>query len=464
MSTRGGRPLGCSGHDNGGLCKRCPCPRRNWSKCNHPWYFNFAYDGQSYRFSLHKQFNKPRGYWMSKTEAEAIRDKVRAQIREGTFQSSGTTDVDNADTRFTFADVASRYLDEFKNDADRRPHRAVRLEMQLDLICRTDIPAAQGKTIRLGDKPIADFRTPDIDAFRDARRALMQAKKRAQQERAAKLAGGHVDAARALTVSTELPKSRDGEIGIKRHLEVIRHLFNWAIVKGHYDRENPFLRNGQRVIKMATEKPRSRRLQPGEEERLLEHSTNVPHLYALIIAAIETGCRKEELLSLQRKDIVFENRGKVLALQSRSVVAKDRGKPRFIMLRAENTKTDEPRRIPVSPRLQTILESRLVGPDGTEHGPDAFVFGNEVGERIDSIKTSWRTVCRKAGVEGLHFHDLRREHGSRLVEGGVNLLTVSKLLGHARVTTTDTYLNASELVAENELHAFHARQRRLARK
>ena len=38
--------------DNGGLKKRCRCPRRQWSKCAHPWHFGFAYDGKEYRWSL----------------------------------------------------------------------------------------------------------------------------------------------------------------------------------------------------------------------------------------------------------------------------------------------------------------------------------------------------------------------------------------------------------------------------
>ena len=41
---------------------------------------------------------------------------------------------------------------------------------------------------------------------------------------------------------------------------------------------------------------------------------------------------------------------------------------------------------------------------------------------------------------GLHFHDLRRECGSRLIEAGVNLAAVRDWLGHRDVSTTDRYL------------------------
>lgn len=77
---------------------------------------------------------------------------------------------------------------------------------------------------------------------------------------------------------------------------------------------------------------------------------------------------------------------------------------------------------------------------------------------MDNIKTAWRGTCRRAGIEGLNFHDLRRECGSRWLEGGVGLLTISALLGHTQVTTTNTYLASSPAIVEEELRAFEERR------
>jgi integrase len=60
--------------------------------------------------------------------------------------------------------------------------------------------------------------------------------------------------------------------------------------------------------------------------------------------------------------------------------------------------------------------------------------------------------------QALHFHDLRREAGSRWLEGGINLLTVSKMLGHASVSMTDRYLKPSKAVNEREMREYHLRQ------
>ncbi len=55
---------------------------------------------------------------------------------------------------------------------------------------------------------------------------------------------------------------------------------------------------------------------------------------------------------------------------------------------------------------------------------------------------SWPTERRRnAGVEGVHFHDLRREFASRLLESpGVALHDVAQWVGHASVVTTTRYL------------------------
>lgn len=432
LKRKGGRPPGTKGHRNKGLFKKCGCRRRDWWTCAHPVYMNY----RSVRINLNLHAKLPPGTKLSRTEAEVLRANIVKEISEGTFNRES---VAAATDKLTLRDVADRYLEDFKSDPNRRSHRAKKLDLQLALICRTEIPGANGLRVPMGQKPFQDFVLGDIEGFRDARRRLMQEREKARKERLEKVGTTETPDDKKQRLSTERPGKRQGEIGINRHLEMLRHLFNYGIRKGFYAKENPFLRLGQRLMAFAPEKARSRRLQGDEEARLLKHAGT--HLQALIIAAVETGCRKEELLSLQWKDVKADGRGQA----------------RFLILRAENTKTDEPRTMPVSPRLRAVLEMRRTDPDGEDLGPDTHVFGNEVGERQDSIKVAWTGTLQRAGISGLTFHDLRREYGSRLVEGGVNLLTVSRLLGHARVSTTDTYLRASELLAEKELQQFHER-------
>jgi integrase len=436
------RPKGAkTKHRYRGVFKQCDCAK--WTKCRHPWHMTFR---SVHRCQLNKAADRlgvPRP--TSPSEALRVRSKVIDRILDGTWDTPKAA-VAPLDTRLTAHDLTTPYLKDFANTPwrgkPRRPHRVERLKKQLALICRTPIPITKGATLPFGEKVFADIITPDIEAWREAHRAHMR-----QQEQAAGEAK-----ARKLPVSVERPRAADGNVGLNRHLEVIRQWFSWAIKKGHYLRESPFRLHGESIIDFTDEAGRSRRLLPGEEEKLLAACKRiynakgkliggVPHLYDLIIAALESGCRSGELLALTWADVKQDAKGRW-----------------YLDLRAETTKTNEPRKIPVSPRLVTVLAMRRHAPDGTEHEPDKFVFGNDVGEQFNTIKTSWTSACKNAGIDDLHFHDLRREAGSRWLEGGINLNTVSKMLGHANVSTSDRYLKPSQAINEREMRAYHERQ------
>lgn len=100
--------------------------------------------------------------------------------------------------------------------------------------------------------------------------------------------------------------------------------------------------------------------------------------------------------------------------------------------------------VPVSVTLATLLTTRRLDPNGGPLPPTAHVFGNEVGDKIDSVKSAWRGTCRRAGIADLTFHDLRRTAGSRFLQYGVPLHDVRDQLGHASVAQTDTSLNRTQ--------------------
>lgn len=434
----GGRHKGSKTvHRYRGVFKKCDCAK--WTKCHCPWHMTFR---SVYRFQLNKAADRlgvPRPSPMSSSEALRVRFKVCERILDGTWEQPKEPTAPVAETPLTLDDVCQRYETFFAQQTwrgeKRRAHRVPLLKQQLKLICRTRIPAAKDTTVRFGDKPVAEIVTGDIDAFGEAHRAHMVARERDRLDRLAKIAAGDVSA-KKIVVSSERGRARGGEIGLNRHLGTLRALFNFAIRKGFYERANPFLLHGQSVVTFTKEQARSRRLVGDEEARLLAamDSTRWTHLRAATIAAIETGMRKGELLNLQWSHVTFDRDDT----------------PRYIDLAAGHTKTNDARRVYVTPRLADVLAVRRYAPDGTAHPPTAYVFGDAVGGKFDSIKTGWRSACKKAGIENLHAHDLRRTFGSRLLERGASLMTVSRLLGHKLISTTNTYLKPSESLVEQE--------------
>jgi integrase len=164
-------------------------------------------------------------------------------------------------------------------------------------------------------------------------------------------------------------------------------------------------------------------------------------LRPIIEAAIETGCRLGELLSLQWEQVKDLD-----------------GERPYLYLPAPKTKTKRDRIVPVSSRLKSILELRRLDEAGQQFKGDAYVFGNSIGQRTASIKTAWRLACTRAGLVNFRFHDLRREAGSRWIEGGMVLHEVRDFLGHARVSQTDTYLGTNADRLHEALKRFERHQ------
>jgi site-specific recombinase XerD len=57
----------------------------------------------------------------------------------------------------------------------------------------------------------------------------------------------------------------------------------------------------------------------------------------------------------------------------------------------------------------------------------------------EGLKSGFQRGRKKAGMEHVNFHDLRHSCASILIASGADLYTVSKILGHAAVTTTQRY-------------------------
>ena len=160
--------------------------------------------------------------------------------------------------------------------------------------------------------------------------------------------------------------------------------------------------------------------------------------------------------------------GELLSLQWKQV----RSNPAEIFIPADKAKQRKDRWIPISSRLQAILEMRRLGPDGKPQPSSAFVFGSPVGDQAQSLYWDWKKAVLKANgypplprtyslqyrSVDLRFHDLRREAGSRWLEGGVPLHVVRDWLGHANISQTSTYLAGTSSGGEDYMRKFEERR------
>ena len=74
-----------------------------------------------------------------------------------------------------------------------------------------------------------------------------------------------------------------------------------------------------------------------------------------------------------------------------------------------------------------------------------YVFINpDTAKPYTDVKTAFGTACELAGIENLHWHDLRHTFGTRLAEAGCSEATIADLMGHSDPQTTRRYTHATD--------------------
>ena len=180
-----------------------------------------------------------------------------------------------------------------------------------------------------------------------------------------------------------------------------------------------------------------------------------PDLATFITLAASSGARRGELIALRWKDIDVE-RG-TLSVE-RGIVLVDG------QLIEQGTKTHQSRRISLDiATLESLSQHRVRMEEGaalagTTIKSTSFVFSEAVDGslpwRPDSTTRAFRSLCKKAGVEGVRLHDLRHYVATRLLSAGIDVRTVAGRLGHRNPSTT---LNVySHFVPESDHQAADA--------
>ena len=72
-----------------------------------------------------------------------------------------------------------------------------------------------------------------------------------------------------------------------------------------------------------------------------------------------------------------------------------------------------------------------------------YIFINpETGLPYKSIKKSWKSAVKVAGIENFKFHDLRHTFATRLIEKNIDIVVAKELMGHADISTTMIYVHS----------------------
>ncbi len=197
---------------------------------------------------------------------------------------------------------------------------------------------------------------------------------------------------------------------VNREVALLNHMFNLAI-QWEYTLDNPT--RGVRLLR--EDNIVERILSPEEEERLLAEA--YPGLKPELITALNTGMRLGELLSLTWADVDLSRR----------------------LITVRHTKNGRVRRLPINDGLLEALKALHRKSSKAE-----YVFcSRRNGDRRKSVRTTFETAIRRAGISKLRFHDLRHTFATRLVAAGVDIVTVKELMGHRDISMTMRYAHSA---------------------
>jgi len=195
---------------------------------------------------------------------------------------------------------------------------------------------------------------------------------------------------------------------LAKELQVLRNSLNIAMREWEWLETTPFTKVRIEIPKNQKE----RWLTLDEEALLLGECPD--WLREIVTFAIYTGMRRNEILSLRWPQVDMDREMVTLLV----------------------TKNKEKRGIPLSEKIVALLKAKM-----ETRKNSGYVFPSETGTMIEghNVGRSFRKAREKAGLPDVRFHDLRHTAGSRMVQAGVDIYTVSLILGHKTLAMTKRY-------------------------
>jgi integrase len=235
--------------------------------------------------------------------------------------------------------------------------------------------------------------------------------------------------------------------------------------------DNPTIRSRRRTAGQARQRPATpETLAPEQIPTFLDAIAGHPY-EQLYLVALLTGMRQGELLALTWGDVDFD-RGLIHVRHAlhrtpralRPADQQSRVQARYFV-KPGATKTESSRRtIRIPPvaitALQQLLDARRTATlTPLTPSADAYVFTRPASDRLGRerqhttgqpltprhVTTELQRLLVGAGLPRLRFHDLRHTAATALHGQGVDLHTISRRLGHSRISTTsDLYMHTWE--------------------
>lgn len=144
-------------------------------------------------------------------------------------------------------------------------------------------------------------------------------------------------------------------------------------------------------------------------------------LYSIVEVLLQTGIRIGELAALTIHDVKESNSG-----------------IKYLYIAPQGS--HPARKVPLNKSANKAIQEYLkVRPESDED--TLYITKNGRPLLVRNIRTTIDKAFEKAGIKNAKVNDLRNTFIAHHLSNGVSLVTVSKLVGHKRLSTTEKYLN-----------------------
>jgi integrase len=202
---------------------------------------------------------------------------------------------------------------------------------------------------------------------------------------------------------------------VNRYLAILSHLFTLSVKEWGWAYENPVLK----VTRLKEPRGRIRFLSDDERTNLLDacKQSDSTYLYTVVVLALSTGARRNEILNLKWQDLSI----------SRSVIT------------LHETKNGEIRVLPLTHLALELIK----GHAKVRSLRCDYVFPAHSHKKPIDITTPWETALRRAEIKDFRFHDLRHSAASYLAMNGASLAEIAEILGHKTLQMVKRYAHLS---------------------
>lgn len=199
---------------------------------------------------------------------------------------------------------------------------------------------------------------------------------------------------------------------VHRYLSRLRRILSIGVTH-QFLAANPF-KQGDALIVLSIEETRLRICSFSEEAALLRVcGPPREHLSDLIVLAIDTFARENELFNVKGSDVNFDDR--------------------YMRVVEFNAKTLKERYIPLSDRAVAALKRIKARKESADWNTSSIV-------NFDSVSKAWQTAKRLADIDDLRWHDLRATGITRMLDAGIPVPVVMTYSGHDNYSTFKKYV------------------------